>query len=184
MESSYISPYFLKRRNRRCKSTTPYLKLSVLCHHESHLIAAAVVRRGPCNDAVDFPTVIAQAAHVFSPHTLMGDAAYDSEAFHRAARSVLGVRRTIFPVNSRGRRGLAQTRFRRSMQQRFPQRHYRQRWQVESCFSQIKRLLTPHLRARAEAARFNEIHFRVLTHNLMILRSLLCFLQSSLRPEA
>jgi len=169
LESSYISRYFLKRQDRRVKRALPYIKLSVLTHHETHLIAAATVRRGPSNDATECPLLIRQAAARLNIETFMGDAAYDAEPFHVLARRLLGARETIIPVNSRGYRGPPKTRYRRSMHDDFPRSRYGQRWQTESTISQLKRLLEDHLHARSEQGRYNETYFRVLTLNLMIL---------------
>ena len=60
-------------------------------------------------------------------------------------------------------------RYRNQVKKRFPKRKYRQRWQVESVFSRMKRRLGYALRARDEQARKAECLFRVLTYNLMIL---------------
>jgi hypothetical protein len=101
--------------------------------------------------------------------SLLGDAAYDSEDFHAIGRRELGIRLTIFPINSRGCTKPPQTRYRSQMYRRFPKRRFGQRWQVESVFSQLKRLLNSHLRAHSESARFNEIYLRILTFDLMLL---------------
>ncbi|MCI0755760.1 transposase, partial [Teichococcus vastitatis] len=49
--------------------------------------------------------------------------------------------------------------------------YYHQRWHIESGFSQHKRRLGSALRARGHQAQQRELILRVLTHNLMILRS-------------
>ena len=64
---------------------------------------------------------------------------------------------------------MATGRYRREMKKSFPKRNYRQRWQVESVVSRMKRHLGNALRARDEQARAAECLFRVLTYNLMIL---------------
>jgi len=55
------------------------------------------------------------------------------------------------------------------MQQRFPQRTYGQRWQIETVFSMLKRDMGAALRARTYHSQNHEIRLRVLTHNLAIL---------------
>ena len=61
----------------------------------------------------------------------------------------------------------------------FPKKTYRQRWQIETTFSMLKRLLGSALRSRKRYAIDREIVLRVLTINLMIiLRLLYCFQQS------
>jgi hypothetical protein len=103
--------------------------------------------------------------------TLLGDAAYDAEAFHRLCREELAIRQSIFPLNSRGWRRPPQTRYRRQMYFRFPRGRYRQRWQVESVFSQFKRLLGSFLHAHSEQARYREVYLRILVFDLMLLLS-------------
>ena len=51
----------------------------------------------------------------------------------------------------------------------FPCDEFGQRWQIESAFSQLKRLLEPHLSAHSNDGRFAEANLRVLTFNLMLL---------------
>ena len=155
------------RRYRR------YPKLTAVIHHHSHLIASALARQGPANDAPDFAPVVTQAAQHISIDRLFGDAGYDAEAHHRLAREQLGIRSTIIPVNRR-RSQDPETRptgrYRQSMHARFPTRLYHQRWHVESTFSQHKRRLGSALRSRSHQARTKESLLRVITHNLMILR--------------
>ena len=71
-------------------------------------------------------------------------------------------------------------RYRRQMLNRFPRKTYGQRWQIETAFSMIKRLLGVALRSRRPYALNREILLRVMTINLMIIRRLFtCFQQSS-----
>ena len=65
----------------------------------------------------------------------------------------------------------------------FPKKTYGQRWQIETTFSMLKRLLGSALRSRKRYAIDREIVLRVLTINLMIgLRLLSCFQQSMTVP--
>ena len=151
------------------KQYRPFIKSTILCHNQTHLIAAALIHRGPCNDAPGFPPVAREAAQRLELDTLFADAAYDSEEFHLLGRHELGIRQTVFPINSRGSTRPPLTRYRRQMHRRFPKRRFGQRWQVESVSSQLKRLLDAHLRAHSEVGRFAELYLRILTFNLMIL---------------
>jgi hypothetical protein len=54
------------------------------------------------------------------------------------------------------------------MKQRFPKKHYGQRWQTETVNSMIKRRLGSALRARKYWSQCREIILRVITHNVMI----------------
>jgi hypothetical protein len=62
------------------------------------------------------------------------------------------------------------TPYRRAMQRGIPRALYHQRWHAESVFSRLNRLGAA-LTARRPGAQRREILLRVLTHNLMILRS-------------
>jgi len=53
------------------------------------------------------------------------------------------------------------------MKRRFPEGKYRQRWQVESVVSRLKRRLGYALRARRNETRATEYLVRVLTYNLL-----------------
>jgi len=69
------------------------------------------------------------------------------------------------------------------MRRRFPKELYGQRWQIETTFSMLKRLLGSALRSRKRYAIDREIVLRALTINLMIvLRLLLSFQQSRTVP--
>jgi hypothetical protein len=118
---------------------------------------------------------------VLAIHRLLADAAYDAEHNHALCRQELGIRSTAIRLNPRSTgRKWPKSHYRRQMKRRFPKRKYRQRWQVESTFSQHKRRLGSALTARSDAARAGESLLRVLTHNLMILRcSVIGFQQST-----
>ncbi|MHC4981624.1 MAG: transposase [Planctomycetota bacterium] len=59
-------------------------------------------------------------------------------------------------------------RYRRRLRRRFPKKTYGQRWQIETSFSMIKRLLGSAVRSRRRHAIDREILLRVATINLMI----------------
>ena len=121
-------------------------------------------------DAPYLPEAVEQAIENLPIKRLLADAGYDSEPNHKLCREELGIRSTIIPVNNRRRKiGEPTGRYRKQLRNNFPKRKYRQRWQVESVFSRMKRRLGYALRARDEQARKAECLFRVLTYNLMIL---------------
>ena len=169
MESRHISRHFLARSGRM-KRYRSYPKLTILCHNSTHMIAGATVRAGPSNDCPDLPPVVRQAARHIQIEALYADAAYDCEAHHRLCREELSIARTVIPINDRGRPGsVPRTPYRAEMKERFAPAG--QRWQVESVISRMKRRLGSSLTARTDASRTHECHLRVLTHDLMILRS-------------
>ena len=170
LESRFVSRHFLMRQGKRTQRYRKWTKLTVVCDNASHLIAGAVVSVGPSNDCPYLPEAVGQAVENLAIDRLLADAGYDAEANHKLCREELGIRSTVIPVNDRHRKtGQTTGRYRREMKKSFPKRNYRQRWQVESVVSRMKRRLGNALRARDEQARAAESLFRVLTYNLMIL---------------
>jgi transposase len=100
---------------------------------------------------------------------LLADSGYDAEPNHRMAREGLGIRSTVIAVNRRGSRKWPRQPYRRQMVRRFHRRKYGNRWHAESVFSRFKRRLGSALRGRTDESRNRESHYKVLTHNLMIL---------------
>jgi Transposase DDE domain len=152
--------------------------LSIACHTQSHLIAAAEVAVGPTNESPFFGELVGEAGQHAAWDRLLADAAHDSEANHATAREDFGVRSTVIPLNRRGHgRKRPRTKYRRQMVKRFRKkpkgsryrRVYGQRWQAESVFSRHKRLLGSALRGRSDGSRERECLLRVLTHNVMLL---------------
>ncbi len=174
METRHVSAYYTKRCGRhKGHYKHRYPKLSAVCDTQTHLILSAFVNRGPKPDYVEFADTLVAAARRQRIETLVGDAGYESEAAHRFCRHVLGIV-SIFPTTRRGRPrldGKASTvtgRFRREMLNNFPKKTYGQRWQIETTFSMLKRLLGSSLRSCKRYAIDREIALRVMTINLMI----------------
>jgi hypothetical protein len=164
-------------------------KLTVAADVATHLVLAAVPGAGPLNDAPFFAPVLRQAHAVLAalgrtPQSVVADAGYDAEAAHVLCRDTLGIRSTAIALNRRtcgaaGPRG----RYRRRMHRRFPCGLYRQRRQVESLFSRLKRNLGAALTARRPRTQREEMMLRVLTHNLLLLYAHTTFQQSRCHPE-
>ena len=175
METRHVSVHYA-RANTRQKGhyRHRFPKLSAIGDTGSHVVTGAVVDRGPGPDAIEFPVLVRQAHHRHAFDTLLGDAGYESEKGHRLCREELGVE-SIFPTRPRGRparNGGPRTvrgKYRIQLQRHFPQRAYRQRRQIETVFSMIKRNLGSALRSRRPFALNREVLLRVITHNLMIL---------------
>jgi len=168
LESHHVSRHFLHRTGR-CKRWRRWPKLTLICHNLTHLIVAAEVSIGPCNDSPAFKPVVAQATALLNIDELLADGAFDSEKNHTFAQSH-GVRSTIIPVNLRGADAPRTGPRRKQLHRRFPVRRYRQRAQVESVISRFKRRLGSALRNRSTESRVRECLLRVLTLDLMILR--------------
>jgi hypothetical protein len=146
--------------------------LTAVVHARSHLIAGAVTGRGPTQDSPNFSPAMRQAASVLAMHTVLADAGSDAEHNHRLCREQLGLRQVVIKLNPRNRgRRWPQAPCRRAMRRAFPTRWYHQRWHAESAFSRHKRRLGSALTARRTPSQARELVLRVLTHNLLILRS-------------
>jgi len=177
-ESTRISPYFVRRRDRSsgkpttCRYTR-FPKLHVIADIPTHLILAAYPKRGPTPDVGELRSLLAQLPPALNPQRLIADAGYDSEPNHRLLREVLGITSLIPPRAGRPSAKPAAGKYRRLMQRLFkhPQRIcYGQRWQVETVFSMIKRNLGHAVNTKRYHAQNREMLLRCITHNIMILR--------------
>ncbi|GJG88083.1 hypothetical protein tb265_32640 [Gemmatimonadetes bacterium T265] len=171
LERRHVSAHFVDRRGPlRGRKRRHWPKLTAVADVDTHLIAGAVVSRGPSRDSPQLPDALRQAARLLAPGTLLGDAGYDAEHNHRLCR-VLGIATSVIALDPRnmGRRWPL-TPERRALRRRFPRALYHQRWHAESVFSRHKRRLGSALTARRPPAQRRETLLRVLTHNLMILR--------------
>jgi hypothetical protein len=179
LEASVCSAHYARRvrdGNRRYRKRK-FPKLTIVCHTQTHLIAAALATVGPSYDCDLFEPAMLRASWNLEVDRVLADAGYDSEPNHRAAREGLGIRSSVIKLNRRGRRRkrtggrrrLPKGAYRRQMARRFPRRKYRQRAQAESVISRIKRRLGAALRGRSDASRQRESDMKIFTHNLMIL---------------
>jgi len=108
---------------------------------------------------------------------LLADGGYDAEHNHVLAREGLSIRSPVIDVNRHGhapnnrirRRRWAKAKYRRQMCRRFFKRVYRQRWQIESVISRLKRRLGSALRGRSDASKGRDCHMKILTHDFMVL---------------
>ena len=176
METRHASRYY----THRCKRheghyKRRYPKLSAICDTSNHLILGIVIDRGPKLDYAEDESTLLNALLQQKFDTLVADAGYESERFHKLCREELNIE-SIIPTTQRGRprqdgKSKAVTgHYRKLMQNNFPKNIYGQRWQVETVFSMLKRNLGCAVRARNYYSQTREIRLRVLTHNLMILK--------------
>ena len=175
LETRHVSSYFTRKCKRhKGHHKHRYPKLTAVCDTRNHLILAAVIDRGPKPDVMEFDKALLEALVQQWFTTLLADAGYESEAFHRLCREELGIR-SIFPTTHRGRRRAdgkptaIHGKYRKQLAQSFPKKTYGQRWQIETVFSMFKRNLGSALRARTYHSQTREIRLRVLTHNITIL---------------
>lgn len=170
MESHHTSSHYVQRRGYKRFLCRRWPKITAICDTETYYLAACIVTQGPSNDSPQLGPAIVQAHQYIHFDRLLADAGFDGEHHHIFCRQRLGIRSTIIALNKRRGRKWPKTKYRRQMKTRFPHRLYRQRWHIESVFSQHKCVLGSALRARTVATRKRECYLRVLTHNLMIFR--------------
>ncbi len=184
MECTAASGYFVRRR---AKVSGPWKtmvyhrfpKLGVICDVTSHFILAFDTRRGPKPDVAEFKQLLDDALTRVRLTTILADAGYDSESNHCHARQDREVR-TIIPAKmGRPTDKPASGPHRRLMQVRFNTKAYRQRAQVETVMSMIKRRQGSHVRAVTYHSQCRDLRLMVLTHNVMILLSVEVFYGAS-----
>ena len=174
MECTAASGYFVRRRASVAgpwKTVTyhRYPKLGVICDVESHFILAFGTHRGPKPDVAEFKSLLDEALSRVRLTSIVADAGYDSESNHCHARQIHHVRTTIPPKHGRPTHKPAKGRHRRLMQVRFNADVYRQRAQVETVISMIKRRQGSHVRGATYHSQCRDLRLMVLTHNVMIL---------------
>ena len=177
-EAHHVRNYFVRRRAKNGKTTGTWQtityrrfpKLAVVCDCQTHLILSAVVERGPSPDFDHWIAAMAQATNVAKIATLLADAGYDAEWIHLAARLAFGVRTIIPPRHGRPSSEPPAGYYRRRMTKHLNTRLYRQRSQVETVFSMLKRRLGSAVNAYSPWSHRRTLLLKVLTNNIMILR--------------
>jgi hypothetical protein len=174
LESSAASGYFVHRRRYvggpwKAVVYHRYPKLGVVCDVQTHFILAAQEGRGPKPDVADFRPLLAAALARVRVSRITADAGFDSESNHAFARRECHVRSIIPAKHGRPTHKPASGYYRRLMQSRFDTTAYRDRVQVETVMSMIKRRLEAFARGRTCWSQRRDLRLKVLTHNVMIL---------------
>lgn len=169
-ESRHVSRYFVERREGQGEYFRKgFPKVGLICDTSNHLVLAGVPERGPQFDRTHFRTALQEATGQKLIGILLADAGYDTEANHLHARETHGIRMVIPATHGKQSDRLPRRGFyRRLMRTCFPADLYRQRWQVETVMSMLKRNLGSCLRSRTYWSQGREILLRLLTHNIMI----------------
>lgn len=180
MSATCASAYFVKRRSRenspwKTMQYHRFPKLGVVCEVISHFILAYETRTGPKPDVNEFESLIGKAHRRVKRRRIVADAGYDSESNHRFAREDLGLVSIIPPKHGRPTKKPATGKYRRQMQTRFNKDRYRQRAQVETVMSMIKRRQGSHCKGKTHWSRCRELTLMVLFHNILILRTIRVF---------
>ena len=174
LECTSASSYFVRRRKRVSEPWKTlvyhrYPKLGVVSDNDRHFILAMRVGRGPRPDVDEVAPLVNDARRTVRLARIVADAGYDSEGNHRLAREHLGIR-TIIPAKlGRPTTKPASGYYRRLMQRRFDRPAYRERVQVETVISMIKRRQGNYVRGVSYQSQCRELRLMALTHNIMIL---------------
>jgi hypothetical protein len=174
LECSAASAYFVQRRKRAGEAWKTvayhrYPKLGLVSDNDRHFILAMRVGRGPRPDVDEFAALVKGARRTIKMARMVADAGYDSEGNHRLAREQYGIRTIIPAKHGRPTTKPASGHYRRLMQTRFDRNVYRERVQVETVMSMIKRRQGSHVRGHSYPSQCRDLRLLVLTHNIMIL---------------
>lgn len=173
LETGHISPYFLERCNKgkiphRNTRLTKWPKLAIVADVKSHIILAALSTYGPCSDSAHFKDALTLLPEGIRIEKLLADAGYDSEKNHVLANEHYGIKTIIPPKVGHPYKSLPRKPYRNEMATNFDKESYRQRYQIETVFSMIKRNIGDTLMERSEQSRNSEMQLMAITHNLMI----------------
>ena len=174
LQCGTASAYFVRRRKKvgspwKTVVYHRYPKLGVVCDTSSHFILAFRVGRGPRPDVDEFRPLVADALRRVRLSLMTADAGYDSESNHEFARDEHSIRTLIPPKHGRPTSKPATGHYRRLMQTRFDREIYRNRVQVETVMSMIKRRQGSHVRGHHYWSQCRDLRLMALTHNIMIL---------------
>ena len=174
LQCTSASAYFVKRRTRVGEPWKQvvyrrYPKLGVICNASNHFILAFRTGRGPRPDVDEFRGPLSAAQKRVNVQCILADAGYDSESNHTFARDEHDIRSIIPAKHGRPSTKPAEGHYRRLMQTRFDTPTYRQRSQVETVMSMIKRRQGSHVNGRTYWSQQRDLRLMVLTHNIMIL---------------
>ena len=169
MESGRVSYYFTRRSGQKKRK---FPKLWAVVQAARHVCLAIVPGIGPSPDDPKFHRV-ARDAHARHPFkALAADIGFDGEGHQRFLFEKLGVIGVIPPERGRPRKTHKNRRsgfYRSFIHNHWPKKLYGQRWQVESFFSMLKRLLDSFLRGMNWRSQHREMSLKVLTLNFMLI---------------
>lgn len=169
------SYYYVRRRSKGAKAKqtvrySRYAKLEAAFECDTHILIAAIPRRGPSVDTDRFVPLLEQALRRVDLVAALADAGFDSEANHHHARQKRGVRTFIPAEIGRPSANPPAGRYRRRMRQRLDKNYgrYGQRWQAETGFSMIKRRLGSAVAGHSYWSQCRDLMLLALTYNLML----------------
>lgn len=170
MEGHKVSHYFTRRTGQKMRR---FPKFWAVVQATSHICLAMVPGTGPTPDDGQFHRVALEAHRRHAFEALAGDVGFDGEGHQKFLHDKLGVLGIIPPERGRPRtrspRGRRGGFFRQFIHEHWPGHLYGQRWQVETFFSMLKRLLDSFLRGMNWRSMHREMSLKVLTLNLMLI---------------
>lgn len=168
MEAGHVSHYYTRRSGQKKRK---FPKFWAVIQAASQVCLAMVPGIGPSPDDLQFHRVAADA-HARHPFAaLAADVGFDGENHQTFLHEELKVIGIIPPERGRPRKSNPTRRsgfYRSFIHEHWPQQLYGQRWQVESFFSMLKRLLDSFLRATNWRSQHREMCLKVLVLNFMI----------------
>jgi hypothetical protein len=175
LECGRRSHYYVRRRAKGASQPqktrySRYAKLEAAFECGTHLLIAAIPKRGPAVDTDRFVPLLEEALRRVKLTTALADAGYDSEPNHRYAREQRGVRSVIPAAIGRPTAKLPTGHYRRLMKRRLNKNygHYGQRWQAETGFSMIKRRLGSYVRGHSYWSQCRDLMLLAITYNIML----------------
>lgn len=169
MEAGHVSHYFTRRTGRKQRKFPKFWAVVSTATHVCLSMASGV---GPSPDDPKFHRVAADAHARNSFAALTADCGFDAEHHHRFLYDKLGVIGIIPPERGRPYKTRTNRRggfFRNFLHRFWPKQLYGQRWQSETFFSMIKRLLDSFLRAANWRSQHREMTLKVLSLNFMLI---------------
>jgi hypothetical protein len=175
LECGRRSHYYVRRRAKGASAPqkirySRYAKLEAAFDCGTHLVLAAIPRRGPSVDTDRFVPLLEEALRRVKLLTVLADAGYDSEPNHRHAREQRGVRSVIPATSGRPTTKPPTGRYRRLMKQRLNKDYcrYGQRWQGETGWSMLKRRLGSYVRGHTYWSQCRDLMLLAITYNIML----------------
>lgn len=169
------SYYYIRRRSKGASAKqkvrySRYAKLEAAFECDTHILIAAIPRRGPAVDTDRFVPLLEAVLKRVKLTTALADAGFDSEPNHCYAREERGVRSVIPATAGRPTTKPPSGRYRRLMKQRLDKDYgqYGQRWQAETGNSMIKRRLGSAVQGHSYWSQCRELLLLALTYNLML----------------
>jgi hypothetical protein len=169
LEASHVSSYFAQRCRRKYHR---FPKFWAVIDAARHLCLSIVPGVGPSPDDPRFHQAAQEAHDRHGFKALAGDCGFDGEHHQQFLYERLGVLGIIPPIRGRPAhdpKHIPGGFYRAFWHKHWPKKLYGQRWQVESFFSMLKRLLDSFLRARRRWSQHREMCLKAITLNLMIL---------------